>query len=426
MDQGVLTKKHLYLILASSAAIVFEWYDFSIFVFYAVIFSKLFFPFGDDATSLLTTFIVFAVSFLFRPVGSFLYANIGDRYGRKKAFVLSVILMGIPTVGIGLLPDYQQIGITATVLLIILRIIQGISIGGERSTTVSFLVEHAPANHRGFFGSFSLFSTAFGIVLASAVTGFTATILNEKELIDWGWRIPFLVGGLTGFIAFYLRRNVEESESFVKLQKSRKISKKPLAEAISNYWKEILTVLGATIVMAVGFYMIFVYLVTFAVTSGKMELSSALNINTLNMAAMSIMMPLMGLLSDRIGRKPVLITGCVGMIAVSYYLFYIFYGSSFYLKILIQFTAGTFNAMIGGALAAFIVESFPTRVRMSGISLGHVVSFAVFGGTVPMVATYLVETTSIPTSPGIYLMICSFISLIVYIKMNETYRKELD
>ena len=287
-------------------------------------------------------------------------------------------------------------------------------------------MEHAPANYRGFFGSFSLFSTAFGIVLASGVTGFTATILDENQLMNWGWRIPFLLGSMTAFIAYYIRGNVEESESFIKLQKTRNISRKPLTEAISIYRKEILIVLGATIVMAVGFYMIFVYLATFAVTSGKMELSSALNINTLNMAAMSVMMPLMGLLSDKIGRKPVLIAGCVGMIAVSYYLFQIFLNGSFYLKIIIQFTAGTFNAMIGGALAAFIVESFPTRVRMSGISLGHVVSFAVFGGTVPMVATYLVKTTSIPTSPGFYLMLCSLVSLVVYIRMNETYKKVLD
>lgn len=426
MNQGNLTKKHSKLIIASSSAIILEWYDFSIFVFYAVIFSRLFFPFGNETTSLITTFVVFAVSFLFRPVGSFIYASIGDRMGRKRAFIFSVALMGIPTVGMGLLPTYEQIGITATVLLIILRIAQGISIGGERSVTLSFLVEHAPENYRGFFGSFSLFSTTFGIVVASAVTGLTATIFKEEQLLNWAWRIPFVLGGLTALAAFYLRGNIEESDSFEKLKKENKVSKQPLSEAVSIYWKQILNVLGATIVLAVGFYMIFVYLVTFASTQGDMELSLALNVNTFNMAAIAVSMPFMGLLSDKIGRKPVLVTGCAGTMAISYFLFYVFKGDSFNLKVITQFTAGLFNAMIGGSLAAFLVESFPTRVRMSGISMGHVVSFAIFGGTAPIIGTYLVEATGIPTSPGLYLMACSVISLLIFLNMEETYRKKLE
>lgn len=426
MKTGEFTREHRKIIVASSAAIILEWYDFSVFVFYAVIISGLFFPFGNETVSLITTFIVFAVSFLFRPVGSFIYANIGDRFGRKKAFIFSAALMGIPTAGIGLLPTYETAGIGASILIVILRILQGISIGGERSVTLSFLVEHAPANYRGFFGSFSLFSTTFGIVLASAVTGLTATVFTEDVLGEWAWRIPFLLGGTTAFAAYYLRGQIEESEAFVKLKQSSNISSRPLRDALKNYPREIMTVLGATIVLAVGFYMIFVYLVTFASEHGGMDLSSALNVNTLNMALVSVMMPFMGLLSDRVGRKPVLVTGTVGTIAVGYFLFYVFSGDNYLLKVAVQFVAGMFNAMIGGSLAAFLVESFPVKVRMSGISLGHVVSFAVFGGTSPIVGTYLVESTGIMTSPGIYLMACSAVSLLVFIRMEETYKKLID
>ncbi|NIP31316.1 MAG: MFS transporter, partial [Candidatus Dadabacteria bacterium] len=304
-------------LIMSSVAIVFEWYDFLIFGFYAVYISKLFFPFQNQTTSLITTFIVFGISFLFRPLGAVVISNIGDRFGRKNAFIITVILMTFPTFLIGILPTYAQIGITATVLIIILRILQGFSLGGERCSTLSILVEMAPDNRRGLYTTFAGFSTMVGIVLASAVCGFISSKFTFAQMLEFGWRIPFLFGILTGLIAYYLRKNLTESSKFIDVKSSEQISENPIKEAIKYYRKEILITLFGTIVFAVGFYINFVYLITYSATIGKMELSSILKLNTTNMVIITILTPVFGYLGDIVGRKPLIITGALGMLATS-------------------------------------------------------------------------------------------------------------
>lgn len=416
---------HKRTIIASTVAIILEWYSFSIFGFYALILSKLFFPFADETTAILSTFMIFALSFLFRPLGSVIIASIGDRIGRKNAFILTVIFMTFPTVLIGLLPTYESIGISATVLLIILRIGQALSVGGERSATISLFTELAPPHLKGLYGSMSLFGTTSGILLASAVCGLVSSSMSPEELFSWGWRIPFLLGAASGIAALFLRKIVEESKIFTNLVDSGGVSKSPIKESLKQHWRAVLIVLSATVMFAVSFYLIFIYIITFSIRFGNMSISQILNINTMNLAIITLFLPISAYLSDRIGRKPSLITGCAGMIVVGFFLFTTFSGDSLTHKIIVQLIGGLFMVLFAGAFAPFMVESFPTRVRMSGISLGNVIGFSVFGGSAPLVASYLISNTGIVNAPGIYLAVCSVISLIAVLTITETYKNKL-
>ena len=427
MSQSNLSNlPHKRTVLASTIAIILEWYDFSLFGFYAIILSKLFFPFASETTAILSTFMVFALSFLFRPLGSVITASFGDRFGRKNAFILTVILMTFPTVLIGLLPTYKSIGIAATVLLIVLRIAQALSVGGERSATLSLFTELAPPNLKGLYGSMSLFGTTTGILLASAVCGIVSSSMTHEDLISWGWRIPFILGALTGIAAIFLRKIIEESEIFKNLIESGEVSKSPIKESLIHHWKPVLVVLSATIMFAVSFYLIFVYVITFSVRFGDMQISQILNVNTINLGLATIMIPFGAYLSDRIGRKPALIIGCTGMIFVGIFFFSFFAGDSLIHKIFIQILGGISMVIFAGAFAPFMVESFPTRVRMSCISLGNVIGFSVFGGSAPLVASYLISTTGNVNAPGVYLSVCSVISLIAVLTIKETYKNRLD
>lgn len=424
-DTKITTLPHKRTIIASTLAIILEWYSFSVFGFYALILSKLFFPFASETTAILSTFMIFALSFLFRPLGSVLISSLGDRIGRKNAFILTVILMTFPTVLIGLLPTYETIGVAATVLLIILRIGQALSVGGERSATLSLFTELAPPNLKGLYGSMSLFGTTSGILLASAVCGLMSNSMPEQELISWGWRIPFLLGAVSGIAAIFLRKIVQESEMFTKLVDSGQVSKSPIKESLRQHWRAVLIVLSATIMFAVSFYLIFIYIITFGIRFGDMPLSLILNINTIDLAIITVFLPISAYLSDRVGRKPSLIVGCVGMALVGFFLFTTFAEDNLTHKIIVQLVGGLFMVLFAGAFAPFMVESFPTRVRMSGISLGNVIGFSVFGGSAPLVASYLISSTGSINAPGIYLSVCSVISLIAVLTIKETYKNKL-
>jgi len=369
---------------------------------------------------------VFGISFLFRPLGAVIISHIGDRYGRKNAFVLTVILMTLPTFLIGVLPTYSQIGITASVLIIVLRVMQGFSLGGERCSTLSILVEMAPRGSRALYTVFAGFSTTVGIILASLVCGFISSRFSFQEMLEFGWRIPFLLGILTGVAAYFLRRNLSESAKFLEVKSSAQLSEKPITEAIRDYRKQIVVTLLATLVFAVSFYVIFVYLITFSVTVGKMKLSTVLKMNTINMAIGTALLPFLGHLSDRIGRKPLMIFGAAGTIITSFFLFRIFSGDDYIAKFGIQLVSGLCQFIFAAGLYAMMVELFPTRIRMTALSLGHVMGFSIFGGSAPLVTSYLIGRTGNIESGGYYMAVCAVISLVAVLTVKETYKKELD
>ena len=280
--------------MAGSLGSVLEWYDFALFGYFAPVLAQLFFPSSDPMASLLSTFGVFAAGFLMRPLGGALFGLYGDRVGRKQALAASVILMAIPTTLVGFLPTEAQVGLLAPVLLTLLRLIQGLSVGGELAGSIAFIVEHAPPSQRGFFGSWASCSIGLGILLGSAMGAVMTSLLAEESLVSWGWRIPFVFGSLVGGVGLYLRMKMEEPESFQRLQQSGALSPAPLREALTHHWRSIFSTTLATWVLAVGFYMIFVYLTTYLSSETHIPLSAALELNTISMIVMLALLPLMG------------------------------------------------------------------------------------------------------------------------------------
>lgn len=404
---------------------IMEWYDFALYGYFAPVLAHLFFPSEDPAVSLVSTFGVFATGFLMRPVGAAIFGHFGDRMGRRKALSASVLLMAGATALMGLLPTYAQIGMTATVLLTFLRLLQGISAGGEFTGSISFLVEHAPPSRRGFIGSWTTFSGVSGMILGSGAGALVTYLLSDEALNSWGWRIPFLLGIVTGAVGYYLRFGVEESPMFKALKEQGKVVQAPLKEAFREFHKEMLMAVGVNWLNAAVFYTVWVYNTTYLATVIGFPLSSALLINTLSMLFLILAIPLMGALSDRVGRKPVLIAGCVGVACLAYPLYYLLSQGTFGSALTAQLVFVIPISMLQGAMPATMVELFPTSSRYSALSISYNIAFAIFGGTAPLVATQLISMTGNPLSPSFSLIFAAVVSLLVIVSMKERYREAL-
>jgi MHS family proline/betaine transporter-like MFS transporter len=286
-------------ILAGIAGNVMEWYDFTVYGYFAAVIGRQFFPAEDPISSLLAAFGVFAAGFLMRPFGSLVFGHIGDKMGHKAALTASVILMAVPTFLIGLLPTYQQIGIAAAVLLVLLRLLQGLSVGGEYTTSAIFLVERSNPGHRGFLGSFGPFGACGGVLLGSAVGAAITTILDQASVNGWGWRLPFILGISVGLSGLYIRRHMLDE---TVPQRRGSAVKSPVPEALRTEWRTIARLVGLNAGYAVGFYLCFVYITTYLRQTDHLSASKALDINTIAIVVLLLLIPLAGALSDRLGR----------------------------------------------------------------------------------------------------------------------------
>jgi len=415
-------------VVAGCVGNVLEWYDFALYGFFAPVIAKLFFPSDNQITGLLATFGIFAVGFLMRPVGSVIFGILGDKLGRKKALEISVVMMAVPTTLIGVLPTYESVGILAPILLTIIRLIQGVSVGGEFTGSISYVVENAPhpPHRRGFYSSWTVFSLLGGILLGSAIASLVTNVFTDAQVHSFGWRLPFFLGLVIGTIGLYLRQGLDESPAFKKMKEAGQLAKTPITDAFKYHWKEILTVIGATCVGSVNFYMIFVYMTTYLSTETHLLLSTALDINTISMIVLMVITPFMGLLSDKIGRKPVLITGCLIIAVFAYPLFIVLTKGHALYDLLSQMVFAVGLAMVFGPFGAMMVELFPARIRMSAVSIGYNIGFAVFGGTAPFVATYLIDITGNKLSPSYYLVLAALVSLIIFVMIRESYQDDAE
>jgi MHS family proline/betaine transporter-like MFS transporter len=402
--------------LAGLAGNVLEWYDFAVYGYFAPVIGGQFFPAEDPAASLVAAFGVFAAGFLMRPVGGLVFGYIGDRVGRRAALTLSVLAMAIPTFLIGLLPGYAQLGVGAAVLLVLLRMVQGLSVGGEYTTSVVFLVESAPPGRRGLAGSWSAFGAVGGILLGSAVGAVLTGLLPAESVARWGWRLPFLAGLGVGLVGLLLRRNLPEAAAAGP-------AGSPLVEAFRAEWPSMLRLAGLNALNAVGFYLSFVYLVSYFSGVVGLPAAEAFDINTVNMVVLLLTLPAAGALSDRVGVRPVLLAAAAGTLVLAWPLFWLLHHPDFAAALAGQMGLALLLGLYLGVIPVAMVEAAPARVRCSALSVGYNLCLGLVGGTAPMAAAFLVERGG-PLYPAFYLMAAAGVTVVSTLLLRQTARAQ--
>jgi MHS family proline/betaine transporter-like MFS transporter len=399
---------------------VLEWYDFAIYGFMATIISRKFFPAHDDLTSLLATFAVFGVGFVMRPLGGIALGRFADVKGRKAALLLTMFTMAGSTALIGLTPSYETIGLAAPGIIAFARLLQGFSAGGEWGSSTAFIVEWAPARKRGFFGSFQQSSVALGMLLGSGVGALCSSLMSGQMLDSWGWRIPFLVGFILGPIGWYMRRNIADTEAF----------KEAISTAdtlpVTTGLKLAFRAFGFAILWNVAFYIMLAYMPTFMQKYAGMNTMYALWSNTIGLLVLVVTIPLMGALSDRIGRKPLLVTACAAFVVIPYFLLtWVLANKTFAVVLCAQIVFAIAISMFSGPGPAAIAEMFPTRSRSTWMSFGYSCAAVLFGGFAPFISTMLIGATGSPLAPTGYLAFAGIVSIVFILTMAETAHKEL-
>ncbi len=404
------------VIAAGMIGNVLEWYDFAIYGYFAASIGRHFFPREDAVAQLLAAF---ALGYLVRPIGGALIGHIGDRCGRRTALTVSVTAMAVPTFLMGLLPGYETLGLLAPVALVFLRMVQGLSVGGEYTGSMVFLVERAPAGHRGLMGAFICCGTTIGILLGSGVGAMIAAMMTTETLDAWGWRIPFLLGIVVGVAGFFLRRHVIEAAPVERGERS------PIVETLRDHWRLVVRFAALSVFNAVSFYVMFVYVASWLQTADGISPTHALEINTISMMILLPALLASGWLSDRFGRKPILMLSTVLAVLVALPLFWVIYHPSPALILLGQMDFGLVIGLYGGTQATTMVESAPERIRCTAVALGYNVCLGVIGGLTPLVATWLVGRTGDELAPAYLIMVAAAVSFFAALCMKETYRTPL-
>lgn len=402
-----------------------EWYDFVLYVQFSSIISKLFFPMEDHFNSMLATFGVFAAGFVMRPLGGILFGWIGDRYGRKISLISSILLMAVPTALIGILPTYATIGVVAPILLTLIRLMQGLALGGGFSGCMAFLVEYAPENRRGAVGSASMFSLGAGVLLGILVSSLFVHLIGNEAFEAWGWRLPFIISIFIGMIAFYIRSYVHESPLYLQAKESGNISDTPVKEVLTNNFPALIRAIGVYLTVTVPFYTLTAYFNNFLQKYMHYPISKSLLINGIAIFACMIAIPFSGALSDKVGRKKILTITAIILCLISYPVFLLIGAGGMTLPILGQALFGIILGIYLGPVPAFLVEIFPTRIRFTGLALSYNTSAALFGGTVPMVYIWMVEKTTLATAPAFYIMIFTILTVISIYGYRDKYNQSL-
>lgn len=403
-----------------------EWYDFIIYGYFSVILGAVFFPASNPTTQILASWGIFWTGFLARPLGSIIFGHIGDKISRKYALTLSIFLMAIPTTLMGCLPTYAQIGISATILLILLRAIQGFAIGGEYTGTMVFLVEHAPNGKRGLWGSWASFSAVLGVIVGSSLVVCLNLYFSSKEMQTWAWRIPFILSILGTAVGIYIRLHLSDPGVYLALKNRRGIESTPVLELFYHHKANILKIFFLDFLTAVGFFIITIFLATYFRSYLNFTAHAALSVHTASMCIFAISIIFGGWASDRFGRKSILATSCIGLIVFSYPLFELMQTDNHLILLFSQVTLSAIFGLFFGALPATLAEIMPTDIRYSGVSIGHNICMAVVGGGTPFFATYLIHYSSNLLAPAYLLIVASFVSLYSLLYIHDRYRQSLE
>lgn len=404
------------IITASMVGNGLEWYDFAIYGHMAVVLRELFFPEFAPVVGLIATYGVFAAGFIARPIGAVFFGWLGDTYGRRIALTVAVLMMAIPTGCIGLLPTYETMGIVAPILLTIIRVLQGLSLGGEFSGSMTFMVEHSPQKKRGFIGSMAMSSLIIGFMLGSVVANIFSA-MPEDAFLSWGWRVPFILGIAIGLVGFYIRTHCDESPTYEAAKQDGHLSDSPVKEVFSNYWREMLEAFAIYMTVTMPFYLVAIYFISFNELHMGLEKSESLSVNTINLLFMLVAFPISAWVSDRVGRKKVLMIISFMLLVLIVPIFMSFESGNYTQIVMLQ---GFLAFLVGcylGPVPALLVEMFPTSVRYTGMAIPYNITAAMFGGTTPMVCVWLIDATGDTVSVAYYVMaccICSLIALAIY------------
>ncbi|GAA1885015.1 MFS transporter [Paeniglutamicibacter psychrophenolicus] len=425
-DYGVKPETLRRATLAGFAGTVVEWFDFAVYGFMAPIIAQTFFASESVVISLLQTFAVFAVAFALRPVGGALFGMLGDRLGRKQVLITTVLLMSGSTAVIGLLPGYQQIGVWAAVLLTLARCAQGLSAGGEYAGAVTYVIEHAPAHQRARWGSAMPTATFFAFAVAALLSFLLSAGLGQSAMEQWGWRIPFLVAAPLGLVAFWIRRRLDESPLFQEIKDSTAAPEHaPLRTTLAEQGKPMLILGGYISLTALSFYIFSTYMTTFLRNVVGMDATSVLLSNVIALSCAAVLAPFVGILCDRIGRRRTMFASVFLLILTAY--------PGYLLA-----SSGTFGGALGGQImimlgtvsanvvtAVLLTEVFPTRVRYTAAGITYNISYALFGGTAPFIATLLIDLTGSPMAPAVYLTAIAVGAFVAAMLLPETSGRRL-
>ena len=409
-------------IVAAVIGNALEWYDFIVFGFFTVVIARLFFPSDSQYASLLLTTGTFGVGFFMRPVGGILLGIYADRRGRKAALLMVISLMTVAIAMIAFAPTYAAIGVGAPLIMVVARLLQGFSAGGEFASATAFLTESAPAGRRGLYGSWQMVGQGLAVLLGAILGALLTRSLTPETLDSWGWRIPFLFGLIIGPVGLYIRRNLDETSAFLQSNRSS-AGQQGSGSVLISHVKEMLACLGMVVSGTISFYVILIYIPTFARTQLHLPLDQAFLAQSIGLACEVALIPICGVLSDFVGRKPVMITALVLDLLVTYPLFSWVstspsFGALLTMQIILCGLFGVFNGPISTALA----EQFPTRVRSTALAIAYNIAVMLFGGFAQFFVTWLIQATGTPIAPAYYLMFGAAVGLLAALFLKERAR----
>lgn len=408
------------VICAAAIGNFVEWFDFAVYGFLATTIAQQFFPSGDPGAALLKTFAVFAVAFAFRPLGGIFFGMLGDRVGRKKTLALTILLMAGATTLIGMLPSYAAIGVMAPVLLTIIRCVQGFSAGGEYAGACAYLMEHAPRTERAWYGSFIPVSTFSSFACAAVVAYALESSLSLEAMSSWGWRLPFLLAAPLGLVGLYLRWKLDETPAFKAVTNEHAVAHSPLRETLKTHGAAICCLGAFVSLTALSFYMFTTYFATYLQVAGGLSRASALLVSVIALIFAAAICPLAGAFSDRVGRRATMASASVLLLVVVYPAFLMASSGSFIASIVGVMLLAVGAVLCGVVTAALLSETFPTRARYTASAITYNLAYTIFGGTAPLMATWLITSTGSNLSPAFYLMVVSVIALIGGMALPET------
>jgi metabolite-proton symporter len=414
------------VIVASLIGTSLEWYDFFIYgTAAALVFNKLFFPSFEPLVGTLLAFATYAVGFIARPLGGVVFGHYGDKLGRKNVLVVTLLMMGIATFAIGLMPTHATIGVWAPIVLVALRFVQGLGLGGEWGGAVLMTLESGDDRRRGLNASWPQVGVPIGLLLANGVLSLMGGITSDAAFLSWGWRIPFLLSGLLVIVGLWIRLSIAESPLFQAVEAEDTKARTPIVEVLRTYPRQVLLAIGARVGVDVAFYTFVLFITTYIATYLKLPRSYALNAVLIAAAVQVFLIPWFGHLSDRFGRRPVYLFGAVGAAIWVFVFFALLDTGSFLLILLATVVSLVFHAAMYGPQASFIAEMFPTRVRYTGASMGYQLAGILGGALAPIISVALLDRFDTSLVVSLYVVLVLALTTVCVLLSPETSRLDL-